>query len=150
MALLAGCASVPPADPSAASISGRLAVQVAQPVDSDAEPRSMSAFGTVTVALPGGQRTLTVFAPLGEEQPARVFLPFRDATSGTQTYGAGRYLDAPLTREDGEVWVDVDFNMAYHPYCAYGEGWTCPLPPPGNRVPDGISVGERLPDGSSH
>ncbi|WP_412027076.1 DUF1684 domain-containing protein [Deinococcus yunweiensis] len=114
------------------------------------EPRSMSAFGTVTVALPGGQRTLTVFAPLGEEQPARVFLPFRDATSGTQTYGAGRYLDAPLTREDGEVWVDVDFNMAYHPYCAYGEGWTCPLPPPGNRVPDGISVGERLPDGSSH
>ncbi|WP_309572905.1 DUF1684 domain-containing protein [Deinococcus sp.] len=109
------------------------------------EPRTMSAYGTVTLPLPGGEHTLTVFAPLGEETPQRVFLPFRDATSGSETYGAGRYLDAPLTALDSEVMVDVDFNMAYHPYCAYGDGWTCPLPPTGNRLTDAVRAGERLP-----
>lgn len=63
MALLAGCASLPPSDPSAASISGRLAVQVAQPVDSDAEPRSMSA----AFELRGDARLgeLSLSGPLG-------------------------------------------------------------------------------------
>ncbi|GHF52531.1 hypothetical protein HNQ07_003182 [Deinococcus metalli] len=107
------------------------------------QPRTMSALGTVTLPLPGGERTLTVYAPLGEERPQRVFIPFRDATSGEETYGAGRYLDAPLA-DDGELWVDVDFNMAYHPYCAYGDGWTCPLPPASNRLPDAVRAGERL------
>lgn len=110
------------------------------------QPRVMARFGTVALSLPGGERTLAVFAPLGEDAPARVFIPFRDATSGTETYGAGRYLDAPLQRsEDGVVWADVDFNMAYHPYCAYGDGWTCPLPPRENWLPEGVRVGEKLP-----
>lgn len=111
------------------------------------EPRTMARYGTVTLTLPGGEQTLLAFAPLGEDAPARVFIPFRDATSGAQTYGAGRYLDAPLHQaEDGSTWVDVDFNMAYHPYCAYGDGWTCPLPPRENWLPDAVTAGERLPE----
>ncbi|UBV42956.1 DUF1684 domain-containing protein [Deinococcus taeanensis] len=111
------------------------------------EARVMARYGEVTVPLPGGERTLTVFAPLGEERPERVFVPFRDATSGQATYGAGRYLDAPLDRQlggDGAL-VRLDFNLAYHPYCAYGDGWTCPLPPRENWLPDAVTAGEKLP-----
>lgn len=107
-------------------------------------PRTMARFGSVTLELPAGAHTLSVFAPLGEEQPQRVFIPFRDATSGAETYGAGRYLDAPLSRGPAGLSVQVDFNLAYHPYCAYGEGWTCPLPPPENRLPGAVRAGERL------
>ncbi|MFC6801419.1 DUF1684 domain-containing protein [Deinococcus caeni] len=90
-----------------------------------------------------------VHAP-GDERPERVFIPFRDATSGAAeggTYGAGRYLDAPLDRQLGGegALVRVDFNLAYHPYCAYGDGWTCPLPPRENWLPDAVTAGERLP-----
>ncbi len=108
-------------------------------------PRFMARLGEVAVPLPGGEHRLTVFAPLGEEHPARAFVPFRDRTSGQTTYGAGRYIDAPLRREDGETWVDLDFNLAYHPYCAYGDGWTCPLPPAGNTLPVPVEAGEKLP-----
>jgi uncharacterized protein (DUF1684 family) len=111
------------------------------------QPRTMALYGTVTLPLPGGEHILNVFAPLGEETPARVFIPFRDATSGGDTYGAGRYLDAPLARnEDGDALVSVDFNLAYHPYCAYGDGWTCPLPPRENVLPVAVRAGERLPE----
>lgn len=108
-------------------------------------PRYMARLGEVAVPLPGREQRLTVFAPLGEDQPARAFVPFRDATSGKATYGAGRYIDAPLRRDDGETWVELDFNLAYHPYCAYGDGWTCPLPPAGNVLPVAVEAGEKLP-----
>jgi uncharacterized protein (DUF1684 family) len=68
------------------------------------------------------------------------FLPFRDATSGTDTYGAGRYLDLE-PNPDGTV--TIDFNLAYNPSCAYDDAYSCPLPPPENwlRVP--IRAGEK-------
>ncbi len=67
-------------------------------------------------------------------------MPFRDATSGTETYGAGRYLDLePLP--DGSY--DLDFNLAYSPYCAYSPSYSCPLPPPENRLGARILAGER-------
>lgn len=110
------------------------------------EERVMARVGTVTVNLPGGSRTLLAFAPLNESSPQRVFVPFRDATSGTETYPAGRYLDVPLTRDadSSSVTAQVDFNLAYHPYCAYSPAWTCPLPPPENRLEEMIRAGERL------
>ena len=108
-------------------------------------PRHMARLGEVAVPLPGGEQRLSVFAPLGEDHPSRAFVPFRDSTSGQATYGAGRYIDAPLRREDGETWVELDFNLAYHPYCAYGDGWTCPLPPAENRLPVAVEAGEKLP-----
>lgn len=107
--------------------------------------RHMARLGHVTVVFGAWERQLSVFAPLGEDRPARVFIPFRDATSGKQTYGAGRYLDAPVTYTDDGVLVRVDFNLAYHPYCAYGDGWTCPMPPAENVLPEEVLVGERLP-----
>jgi uncharacterized protein (DUF1684 family) len=77
-----------------------------------------------------------------------VFLPFRDATSGSETYGGGRYLldtvkGADLGEEDGRL--VLDFNFAYHPSCAYDPSWVCPLAPPANRLPVAVRAGERGP-----
>lgn len=76
-----------------------------------------------------------------------VFVPFRDATNGTETYEAGRYLldtvkGADLGGTNGRL--VVDFNYAYHPSCAYDPRWSCPLAPPANRLPVPIRAGERL------
>lgn len=70
------------------------------------------------------------------------FVPFRDATSGSETYGAGRYLDIE-PNEDGTV--TVDFNLAYHPYCAFNSAYSCALPPVENWLTVPIRAGERLP-----
>lgn len=77
-----------------------------------------------------------------------LFLPFRDATSGQTTYGAGRYLydtikGADLGDEDGRL--VLDFNFAYNPSCAYDPRWACPLAPPGNRLDVAIEAGEKTP-----
>ena len=76
-----------------------------------------------------------------------VFIPFRDATNGIETYGAGRYLldtvkGADLGGTDGRL--IVDFNYAYHPSCTYDPKWSCPLAPPSNRLTVPIRAGERL------
>ena len=75
-----------------------------------------------------------------------LFLPFRDATAGHETYGAGRYLEVHEL-EDGRVLLD--FNYAYNPYCAYNEGYSCPLPPAENRLSVPIRAGERVFDGKT-
>jgi uncharacterized protein (DUF1684 family) len=76
-----------------------------------------------------------------------VFVPFRDATAGTETYGTGRYLldtvkGADLGGSGGRL--VLDFNYAYHPSCAYDPRWSCPLAPPGNHLAVAIRAGERL------
>ena len=68
-----------------------------------------------------------------------LFLPFRDATSGSETYGAGRYLEVEPTEHNTLI---VDFNYAYNPYCAYNEQWVCPITPPENRLDVPIRAGE--------
>jgi hypothetical protein len=70
-----------------------------------------------------------------------LFVPFLDATSGVETYGAGRYLD--LTPEDDGTFV-LDFNLAYHPSCVYDARFSCPITPAENRLPIRIEAGERL------
>lgn len=92
--------------------------------------------GKVVFQVEGQEATLYLYAS-GDAR--ELFLPFRDLTSGKETYAAGRYLDLEL-EEDGTVLVD--FNYAYNPYCAYNDRWTCPLPPLENwlRVP--IRAGE--------
>ena len=67
------------------------------------------------------------------------FLPFQDANAGGETYGAGRYLE-PQELPQGAVMAD--FNYAYNPYCAYNDAWSCPLPPPENRLRVAIRAGE--------
>jgi hypothetical protein len=85
---------------------------------------------------------LTVYKDL---QAGHLFLPFQDANRGVETYGAGRYLD-PEDLPDGRI--RVDFNYAYNPYCAYNDAWSCPLPPPENRLEIAIPAGEKIFDAS--
>jgi uncharacterized protein (DUF1684 family) len=76
-----------------------------------------------------------------------VFLPFRDATSGHSTYGAGRYLLDTVKGADlggSSESLVVDFNYAYHPSCAYDARWSCPLSPRANWLTVGVVAGERL------
>jgi uncharacterized protein (DUF1684 family) len=70
-----------------------------------------------------------------------LFLPFRDGTSGKDTYGAGRYLE--VERPVAESHVMIDFNVAYNPYCAYNPNWSCPIPPGENWLAVPIRAGER-------
>lgn len=75
-----------------------------------------------------------------------LFLPFRDGSAGKETYEVGRYLE-PQRHPDGSL--QVDLNYAYNPFCAYGSGWSCPIPPEENRIAVTIPAGERafrLPD----
>jgi len=76
-----------------------------------------------------------------------VFIPFRDGTSGAETYGAGRYLLDTIKGADlggeGDRLV-LDFNYAYHPSCAYDPRWVCPLAPRENWLEVPIRAGERL------
>jgi uncharacterized protein (DUF1684 family) len=79
-----------------------------------------------------------------------LFVPFRDATSGRETYGAGRYLldtikSADLGSDAAARAVILDFNYAYNPSCAYDPRWTCPLAPPENWLPLAVRAGERSP-----
>lgn len=68
------------------------------------------------------------------------FLPFKDDTSGKETYGAGRYMDIEMHKNMIPV---LDFNYAYNPYCAYNENWRCPLTPEENRLNVVLEAGEK-------
>ena len=70
-----------------------------------------------------------------------LFLVFADRTSGHGSYGAGRFLDAPMPDAKGTVLLD--FNQAYNPPCVFTPFATCPLPPPENRLDLAIEAGER-------
>ena len=89
---------------------------------------------------------LTGYTFEGDAQGA-VFVPFLDGTSGTVTYGAGRYLD--LEPEDDGTYT-LDFNLAYHPSCVFDVRFSCPLTPAENRLPVRIEAGERLAEGHDH
>jgi uncharacterized protein (DUF1684 family) len=69
------------------------------------------------------------------------FLPFVDSLAGEETYPAGRYLEPEELPENRFL---VDFNIAYNPYCAYNEMWSCPITPAENRVKVPIRAGERI------
>lgn len=75
-----------------------------------------------------------------------LFVPFADATSGTSTYGAGRYLLDTVKGADlgsTEQGVVLDFNFAFNPSCSYDPRWVCPLAPPANRLSTVIEAGEK-------
>jgi uncharacterized protein (DUF1684 family) len=113
---------------------------------SNGEQRPAHRVGRVRLRFSGGVAVLSVFQldDIREQYPDELFLPFRDAGAGTETYGAGRYLD--LERLSGGV-VGLDFNRAYNPDCAYGIAGRCPITPPENTVPFAIKAGEMMPPG---
>jgi uncharacterized protein (DUF1684 family) len=104
---------------------------------SDGKAKSFSRAGRVRFDVEGVPVELTVFK---DSDRGSLFIPFRDATAGRETYAVGRYLE-PQARPDGTL--DVDFNYAYNPFCAYGEGWSCPIPPEENRLGVTIEAGEK-------
>ena len=109
---------------------------------SDGRLRPAHRAGTFIFDLDGAPRQLTAYVVDGGESDS-LFVPFLDATSGHETYGAGRYLD--LEVEDDGTYV-LDFNLAYHPNCVFAEGYSCPLTPAENRLAIRIEAGERLAD----
>jgi uncharacterized protein (DUF1684 family) len=108
---------------------------------SDGKTRPAQRAGVFRFPLDGTDRGLTAYTFEGEGAE-NVFVPFLDATSGTETYGAGRYLDIERD-EDGTY--SLDFNLAYHPSCVYDMKFSCPLTPAENRLAVPIRAGERLP-----
>ena len=95
-------------------------------------------WGHISLEVEGNVADLTIFKDQGSDN---LFLPFADATSGKETYGAGLYLEIEM---EGEGQLLVDFNYAYNPYCAYNENWSCPLTPAENRLSIAIRAGESL------
>jgi uncharacterized protein (DUF1684 family) len=108
---------------------------------SSSEMRRMRRIGTLKFTLRGTPLQLTAFAEESDRAVNQLFVPFFDQTSGTETYGGGRYLELPRTATG---LYDLDFNRAYHPYCVYNPAYICPVPPRENRLQIAIRAGERL------
>jgi hypothetical protein len=97
--------------------------------------------------LNGQEQTLVAYQQAGEPGAANtLFVPFRDKTTGQQTYEAGRYMEFEV---DGDIQtaenVTLDFNLAYSPFCAYNDAFACPLPPEENWLGVAVEAGERNP-----
>ncbi|TMG28837.1 MAG: DUF1684 domain-containing protein [Chloroflexi bacterium] len=93
-------------------------------------------YGVVRFRVDGEAAQVVLYA---SDDSDELFIPFRDATSGHETYGAGRYLEVHAHGDD----VTIDFNYAYNPNCAYDPAWSCPLPPAENWLKVPIRAGEK-------
>jgi uncharacterized protein (DUF1684 family) len=116
------------------------------PVSTGGE-QSFTRIGWLEVPFAVGTRRLGLYWMAG--YAGGLFLPFRDATNGSQTYGAGRYLldaakSADLGGDAGARTLVLDFNFSFHPSCAFDPRWSCPLSPPENRLDVPVEAGERL------
>lgn len=109
---------------------------------STGETRKEERVGVLEFTLKGQPLTLGAFVEAGSPDVNRLFVPFSDLTSGTETYAAGRYME--LERTPTGLY-NIDFNKAYNPYCYYNPKFDCPYPPPENRLPLPVRAGERLP-----
>jgi hypothetical protein len=114
------------------------------------EPIAFERFAAAHFALGGTDHALELYwlAAYG----GGIFVPFRDATSGAETYGGGRYLLDTVKGADLGMEGDrlvLDFNYAYNPSCSYDPRWVCPLSPPANRLTAAIRGGERMPPTAS-
>jgi uncharacterized protein len=100
--------------------------------------RTVQRIGHLKFNVKGEPLKLTAFLEQGSR---RLFVPFSDLTSGTETYPAGRYMN--LDPSPSGIYI-VDFNVAYNPYCYYNPEYDCPLPPSENRLKVPIRAGERM------
>ena len=105
--------------------------------------RHMENAGQLVFEAGGREHRLTAFQTKAADGVAMLFVPFRDATSGVETYGAGRYVEAPFEPDDDEM--ELDFNYAYNPSCVFSPAYDCPYPPPGNRLSVAVTAGQRMP-----
>lgn len=105
----------------------------------DGTTKKLILFGILKSEISGFTVSLTLY----QHENGDFFLPFKDKTAPTETYGGGRFLDLPLTNVKNNR-LRVDFNLAYNPYCAYNEDFACPIPPAENTLPIRIEAGEKL------
>ncbi len=112
---------------------------------STGQMRTMRMVGTLEFSLNGQPLSLGAFVDANAGSVDRLFVPFADLTSGTETYSAGRYLDLDRTRTG--IYV-IDFNRAYNPYCYYDASYDCPFPPRSNRLDVAVRAGERVRAGA--
>ena len=99
-------------------------------------------WGEFRFKIAGKEQSLQAYKSSSQEE--MLFIPFKDATSGKETYGAGRYLDLEPERDrtaEGK-WI-LDFNQAYNPWCVYSEAYTCPFVPIENWLEVPILAGEK-------
>ena len=108
---------------------------------STGETRELERIGALKFSLNGKPLRLTAFIDVESPQVNRLFVPFADATNGSDTYVAGRYMELDPTATG--IYV-VDFNVAYNPYCYYSPEFNCPYPPKENRLEVPIRAGERV------
>ena len=118
--------------------------EIVQLATSTGEIRPQVRAAELRFRLGGRDLHLAGFADPLQHHAHELFVPFRDATSGRETYGAGRYLEVEVTQQtDGTYTATLDFNLAYNPYCAYSPNYSCPIPPRENTLPVAITAGER-------
>ena len=101
--------------------------------------RDYVTYGIANFHANGSAQKLSIFQRVNSDDEF-MFIPFTDETSGTMTYGGGRYLD--IERPHGDT-IIIDFNLAYNPYCAYNAKYSCPIPPAENRLAVAIRAGEK-------
>ena len=136
-----------PYDPAACTTAllRELPARTLEIANSDGVATRFVRFAEASFELSGRPATLETFWL--DAYGGGIYLSFRDATSGATTYGGGRYLLDTVKGADlgtdGDRLI-LDFNFAYQPSCSYDPRWSCPLPPPANRLPVAVSAGERL------
>ncbi len=107
---------------------------------SDNKQKPFKKWGYAVFTRNGQEIRLLLLQPAYGVSPDELFLPFLDATSANETYGAGRYLDLEMPKRKKVI---LDFNKAYNPYCAYAEGYSCPFPPKENVISIAVEAGEK-------
>lgn len=99
-------------------------------------------YGEAHFELDGKKLVLNLYRNIAlsqkEEYKNHLFIPFKDLTSGDETYGGGRYMDSQIP--EGK-YIFIDFNKAYNPYCAYSSRYSCPIPPKENHLEVEIKAG---------
>jgi len=117
---------------------------IAMKTSTDREPEYIQ-YGEIMFTLHGEDYKLLVYQSKKlldvQKEVDHIFIPFRDKTSGKESYGGGRYVDCKLPT-DGKT-VVIDFNKAYNPYCAYNPKYSCVIPPEENRLSVRIEAGEK-------
>ena len=106
----------------------------------DGSVDSLLVFGTAHADINGKEIRLLVY----QHDSGDFFIPFKDKTAPTETYGGGRYLELPLTKLKDNQLI-IDFNEAFFPYCAYNKTFACPIPPKENQLEIRIPAGEKNP-----
>jgi len=109
---------------------------------SDGKEQKYLEYAYATFDLDGVQNKLLILEVMDMgPQRGKLFLGFADASSGIETYGAGRYLD--VKKVPAATSIELDFNLAYNPYCAYTDNFSCPFPPKENVLKVAILAGEK-------